>query len=308
MTISFACEPFSILRGNAIDVLSQLHTTVDCVVTSPPYFNQRTYGTSTSELGKEASVAEYISNLINVFKAVPLEPWGNIWVNIGDKRGKHGELLGIPERFCVAMNDAGFYRIDNVIWAKESVRVDGTSVGQAMIEPAARRLNGNGHEPLYRFVLDPKQAWTDTCAVRVPRRNVDDVRYLPEELMRCHTSIVGRNLGNVWNIPMGRTKESHYAVFPSALIERPVAMTCPLEITEQGPKRRIVERVPYEEARTFSRGIGKYTKPKDETRTKSGYGHREAIRPEEARDDGMGARSACSPSRHCSRSFLWHGH
>ena len=70
-----------------------------------------------------------------------------------------------------------------------------------MIEPAARRLNGNGHEPFYRFVLDPKQAWSDTCAVRIPRRNVNDVRHLPEKLMRCHTSLEGRNRGNVWNIP-----------------------------------------------------------------------------------------------------------
>jgi DNA modification methylase len=69
---------------------------------------------------------------------------------------------------------------------------------------------------------------------------------------------------------MGQTKESHYAVFPPALIERPVAMSCPLEITAQGPKRRIVEMVPYEESRPFSRGIGKYTKPEEEIQLKSG--------------------------------------
>jgi site-specific DNA-methyltransferase (adenine-specific) len=268
--MTFLCEPFYILRGNAIELLKQLQNKVDCVITSPPYYQQRSYGASTNELGREPSEAEYISNLVGAFKAIPLNPWGSIWVNIGDKRGKQGDLLGIPERFCIAMCDAGCYRIDNVIWAKESVRIDGTSIGQAMIEPAVRRLNGNGHEPFYRFVLDPKQAWSDTCAVRIPRRNVADVRYLPEELMRCHTSIEGRNLGNVWNIPMGQTKESHYAVFPPALIERPVAMTCPLEITEQGPRRRIIEMVPYEEARPFSRGIGKYTKSEEETRTKSG--------------------------------------
>jgi DNA modification methylase len=268
--MTFSCEPFFILRGNAIDVLTTLQTKVDCVITSPPYYLQRNYGTSASELGREPSVPEYISNLVEVFRAAPLEPWGSIWGNIGDKRGKQGELLGIPERFVTAMCDAGFYRIDNVIWAKESVRIDGTSVGQAMIEPAPRRLNGNGHEPFYRFVLDPKEAWCDTCAVRIPRRNVVDIRYLPETLMRCHTSLEGRNLGNVWNIPTGQTKESHYAVFPSALIERPVAMTCPMEITEQGPKRRMVEMVPYEEARPFSRGIGKYTRPEAEIRLKSG--------------------------------------
>jgi hypothetical protein len=47
-------------------------------------------------------------------------------------------------------------------------------------------------------------------------------------------------------------------------------MTCPLEVTEQGPKRRIVEMVPYEEARPLSRGIGKYTKEEEEIRLKSG--------------------------------------
>jgi hypothetical protein len=113
-------------------------------------------------------------------------------------------------------------------------------------------------------------AWSDTCAVRIPRRNVADIRYLPETLMRCHTSMEGRNLTNVWNIPAGQTTESHYAVFPPALIERPVAMTCPLEVTAQGPKRRRIEMVPYAEARPFSRGIGKYTKPEEETRLKSG--------------------------------------
>jgi hypothetical protein len=85
-----SCEPFSVIRGNAIHVLSQLQATVGYVVTSPRYYNQRIYGTSTSEPGREPSAAEYISNLANVFKAIPLNPWGRLWVNIGDKRGKHG--------------------------------------------------------------------------------------------------------------------------------------------------------------------------------------------------------------------------
>jgi site-specific DNA-methyltransferase (adenine-specific) len=270
MTSTFSCEPFSILRGNAIAILKQLPTKVDCVITSPPYYNQRDYGSSSDELGRESSVAHYISNLVEVFKAIPLAPWGSLWINIGDKRGNKGELLRIPHLFANAMAEAGFFLIDEVVWAKESVQVNGESIGHCMIEPAPRRLNGNAHEPLYRFVLDPKQAWSDTSAVRIPRKNVADVRYLPEALMQCHTSLQGRNLTNVWNVSMGQTKESHYAVFPPALIERPVAMTCPLEITEQGPKRRIIEMVPYEESRLVKRGVGKYTKPEEEIRLKSG--------------------------------------
>ena len=102
---------------------------MDCVVTSPPYYNQCRYGASSSELGREPSVTEYIANLVAIFKAIPLAPWGSIWVDIGDKRGKQGELLDIPQRFSIAMSDAGFYLIDHAIWAKESVLVNGESVG-----------------------------------------------------------------------------------------------------------------------------------------------------------------------------------
>jgi DNA modification methylase len=59
--------PFSIIRGNAIEVLKQLPK-VDCVITSPPYYQQRNYGTSASELGREPSVPEYIGNLVDVFR------------------------------------------------------------------------------------------------------------------------------------------------------------------------------------------------------------------------------------------------
>jgi DNA modification methylase len=69
--MSFSCEPFSIIRGNAIEVVKQLPTKVDSVVTSPAYYQQRTYGTSSSEMGQETSMAEYISNLVDVFKAIP---------------------------------------------------------------------------------------------------------------------------------------------------------------------------------------------------------------------------------------------
>jgi DNA modification methylase len=95
MSNIFACEPYSIILGNAIEVLKQLQPKVDCVVTSPPYYQQRSYGTDSAELGREPLVAEYIGNLVAVFKAIPLEPWASVWFNIGDKRGKQGELQSL---------------------------------------------------------------------------------------------------------------------------------------------------------------------------------------------------------------------
>jgi len=270
--LAYPPESIQIYTGDALQKLHELKQAgimVDCVVTSPPYFKKRTYGDSSQELGREPSVADYIAPLVDVFDAVPLPPWGNIWVNIGDTRGKHGELLNVPHKLVEGMQERGFLLIDQVVWAKEAVNMDGTACGHCMFEPANGRLNGNGFEFFFRFAKNKNEAWSDTAAVRIPRQNAPDKRYLPEWLMSCHTSEEGRNLSNVWLLPMGQTRINHYAVFPPALIERPIAMSCPLEITDQGPKRRKVVSQQYDEGRP-RRGVGKYSRPADEIKSKSG--------------------------------------
>ena len=152
----FTSEPFAILIGDALDTLKQLPFLVDCIITSPPYYRKRHYGKSGEELGNESTVEAYVARLVEVFKAVPLAEHGSIWVNLGDTRGEDGGLLRVPHRFAEAMVASGFVLVDEVVWVKEVVKVDGTSVGHCMVEPAPGRLNGNGHEPLYRFVRDKK--------------------------------------------------------------------------------------------------------------------------------------------------------
>jgi site-specific DNA-methyltransferase (adenine-specific) len=217
------------------------------------------YGDSNCDIGWE-SVADYICALVDVFEAIPLNPWASVWVNIGDTRGPNGELLGIPRHFVTEMEKRGYLLINEVIWVKVAVQVDGTTIGHFMIEPASGygRLNGNGFEPMFHFVKNPKEAWSDPYAVSIPRKNVPDVPYLPEELMRCHTSIEGRNLANVWLIPTGQSRKKHWATYPAALVERPIAMTCPPAITSEGPRERLGIKEPYDEGRSFKRGIGKY--------------------------------------------------
>ena len=95
---------------------------------------------------------QYIESLCNVFDAVPLFVSPFVWVNLGDSQDNRGDLLMVPERFAVAMQDRGWLPADRVAWAKVVVRVDGTTEGNCMPEPAPGRLNGSGHEVLYRFV------------------------------------------------------------------------------------------------------------------------------------------------------------
>jgi DNA modification methylase len=259
----FTSRPFQVYCGDALEVIRALKAggiQFDCVITSPPYFNQRAYGQSPREIGLEKNVDSFVRSLVSVFKGIPLRPWASVWVNIGNKRGKKGELLNIPSRFAIAMGEAGFSLLDEAIWVKEVVRVDGTSIGHCMVEPAPGRLNGNGWEILYRFVADPGKAWSDTCAVQIPRDpghffnkgTMDPIEQHPYSArMKCATSVVGRNLTNVWYVGNCRRGKNHYAAFPVELIERPVAMTCPEFLVDDGgevkPRDRIVERTVYSE-------------------------------------------------------------
>lgn len=301
LTPNFNTKPFKLYCGDALDVVTRLVTPVDCVVTSPPYFNQRKYGDAGLELGQEKKVEEFIAALVGVFKAIKMNPWGNLWINIGNKRGKHGELLGVPSRFVIAMQDAGFVLMDDVVWAKEVVKVDGSYEGHCMIEPAKGRLNGNGWESFYRFVLDSDKAWSDTCAVRIPRNvkkffqrgtslPVEQPPYKPKELLKCVTSIVGRNTTNVWYVGTSRKGKNHFAAYPEELVERPIAMTCPEWVTVKGPRRRITRDTVYSEGRGKSKRIfGQFTLAKSEAdETQMGPEDRErleSLRTKSGRDD-----------------------
>jgi DNA modification methylase len=274
----FSSKPYEVYCGDALETIRQLKaggTQFDTVITSPPYFNQRKYGDDPREIGRGtgsggslAKVDSYVASLVDVFKEIPLRPWASVWVNIGDKRGPQKGLMGVPLHFFVAMERAGFTLMDNVVWAKEVDLADGKSIGRCMIEPAPRRLNGNGWEFLFRFVLDPEKAWSDTCAVQIPRDRerffhegtetpVEQHRYSTR--MQCVTALEGRNLTNVWYIGNSRKGENHHAAFPVELIERPVAMTCPEWLVEDGgetkPRERIVEQTVYSEGTRESKRV-----------------------------------------------------
>jgi DNA modification methylase len=75
-----------ILVGDCRQVLSTLaDQSVQCCVTSPPYYGLRDYG-HPSQIGMETTPEEYIATLVNVFRLVGrvLKDNGTLWVNIGD--------------------------------------------------------------------------------------------------------------------------------------------------------------------------------------------------------------------------------
>lgn len=144
-----------IIRGDSLEVLKRLPPeSVDCVVTSPPYWALRDYDVE-GQLGLEPSFNEYLDKLCAVFDEVRrvLKPMGTCWVNMGDtysspmKGGggtgetgdgmyarlkqragfgavklRHGlppkTLCQIPARFAIGMTDRGWILRNEIIWWK----------------------------------------------------------------------------------------------------------------------------------------------------------------------------------------------
>ena len=79
-------ENWKLFHGDAEETLKKLDdNSVDCCVTSPPYYALRDYGVD-GQIGLEDSPEAYIKRLVGVFHEVKrvLKPTGTCWVNIGD--------------------------------------------------------------------------------------------------------------------------------------------------------------------------------------------------------------------------------
>ena len=109
-----------ILCGDNLELIQQLPDgSIQLVITSPPYFQQRDYG---SGMGNEKNVNAYIDILLCLFRECVrvLTDDGNIVFNIGDKY-QNSNLLLVPYRFALAAMDTGGVRLVNEItWVKKN--------------------------------------------------------------------------------------------------------------------------------------------------------------------------------------------
>jgi DNA modification methylase len=109
-----------LVHGDSQEVLREFpDDSVDCVVTSPPYWGVREYrGEST--LGGEATADEFVDTLLDVFSELRrvLRPEGSFWLNIGDTY-RNKDLVGVPWRTALAMKDRQNWILRNdVVWNK----------------------------------------------------------------------------------------------------------------------------------------------------------------------------------------------
>jgi len=191
----YSDESVTLYHGDSLEVLrDQPDGSVDCCVTSPPYFGLRDYGVE-GQYGLEASPAEYVETMRALFAEVRrvLADDGTLWLNLGDsytggggfcatapssatsKSGKYGaalvagglkgeraanlpakNLMGIPWRVAFALQDDGWILRNDIIWAKPN----------AMPESVTDRLSTK-HEHLFMFSKSPRY-WFDLDPIREP--------------------------------------------------------------------------------------------------------------------------------------------
>lgn len=109
-----------ILCGDNLELIQQLpDCSIQLVITSPPYFQQRDYG---SGMGNEKNVKDYIETLLCLFRECVrvLTEDGNIVFNIGDKY-QNSNLLLVPYRFALAaMDTSGVRLVNEITWVKKN--------------------------------------------------------------------------------------------------------------------------------------------------------------------------------------------
>lgn len=119
---------FQIIHGSSTDLSKYLNdNTIDCVPTSPPYFNGvRNYqedsikeDPNTTQMGHEEDPEVYVERLMLTLRESirVLKETGSIFVNVQDHT-RDGILLNMPYRIIQAMQKEGMFNVQNIIWYK----------------------------------------------------------------------------------------------------------------------------------------------------------------------------------------------
>lgn len=216
-------KDLEVLVGDSLKLLPSLESeSIQCCVTSPPYWGLRDYEHS-AQIGSESSPVDYVSNLVQLFREVKrtLRDDGTLWLNIGDGYarnggvGKHGpnaivgntkkliqkrnckvpdcwglkdrDLLGMPWRVAFALQEDGWILRSKITWVKKN----------PMPESVKNRPT-SATEEIFLFAKSPTYYY-----------NPDSIR---EES--------GANLRNYWILNQEPGKHGHPAAFPRELARR----------------------------------------------------------------------------------------
>ncbi|MDR2509884.1 MAG: site-specific DNA-methyltransferase [Spirochaetaceae bacterium] len=211
----------TILQGDCLHILKTFpDSSVDCCVTSPPYYGLRDYGAA-DQIGIEKTPYEYVNNLSFVFDEVHrvLKDTGSFWLNIGDSYAGSGmnsgnskplygkqstntgsidvrksmgayidealpkkSLMGIPWRLAFALQERGWILRQDIIWAKPS----------CMPESVKDRFC-RSHEYLFLFTKQPHYYFNHKYALE-PAESYDGCKETSVSLGNFEAAVHGRDV------------------------------------------------------------------------------------------------------------------
>lgn len=239
---------------------------VNCLITSPPYWGLRDYGTE-GQIGLEKTVEEYIEKLLNIFDLFmpKLTNDGTMWINLGDtyiskggasrhkgyadpkyKNGRNGEhiephaypqtfkpksLANVPAMFQIEMCKRGWILRNEIIWRKPN----------AMPQSATDRFTVD-FEKLFFFTKSEKyyfeQQLEESIWAKYDKRSQvqGGVRHKSGKSLEGQYASDGvgytnggyRNKRAVWDINTEACPEAHFAVYPKELVRYCIQAGCPV--------------------------------------------------------------------------------
>jgi len=225
-----------VINSDALTALCKMNDfSIDCLITSPPYYNLRDYHNkatsysdgTTGQLGQEADVDLYIKHLVQIFHEAHrvLKDTGACWVNLGDTYDKHGALYQVPARFALAMSADGWLLRNEIIWQKPN----------AMPQSSKTRFTID-FEKMFFFVKQPKYYFRQYLeALKCPNAVSDNASNKHALYGRATYSgwhydaseLKGRNKRCVWSIATHGSRTVHCAVFPEQLLDVPLHCCVP---------------------------------------------------------------------------------
>jgi DNA modification methylase len=116
-----------IIQGDALAVLTtMLGNSVQCCVTSPPYWGLRDYGVD-GQMGLEKTPEEYVGKMVEVFREVRrvLRKDGTCWVNLGDAYNGSGNPAGCKGRRCDGGQSAAAEQSNQLAFRGNGIKVPG---------------------------------------------------------------------------------------------------------------------------------------------------------------------------------------
>jgi len=182
-------KPDTIIQGDVLEKVKEIpDESIDCIVTSPPYWGLRDYGVA-GQWGLEPTFHEWIKKMLQLTAELKrvLKKTGVCWIDIGDTYASDGKVGGdidldpgmdinrgrgriipgtyqtkclcmIPERLALGIIDQGWILRNKIIWHKPN----------AMPASVTDRFK-NSYEIVYMFSKQ-KKYWFDLDSVRVPMK------------------------------------------------------------------------------------------------------------------------------------------